>query len=61
VAPKLVASAADIEAIAVNDGAEVPAMQGWRRRIFGDLALKLKRGEIALKLKDGAVEIVEAA
>jgi ribonuclease D len=60
VAPRLVASGADIEAIAVNDGADVPALSGWRRRIFGELALKLKRGEIALKLKNGEVELVEA-
>lgn len=60
VAPRLVASAADIEAIAVNDGADVPAMRGWRRRIFGELALKLKRGEIALRLRNGEVELVES-
>ncbi|MEQ1931500.1 MAG: ribonuclease D [Parvularculaceae bacterium] len=60
VAPRLVASAADIEAIAINDGADVPALHGWRRRLFGDLALKLKRGELALRLKDGEVELVES-
>lgn len=60
VAPRLVASAADIEAIAVNDGADVPAMRGWRRRIFGELALQLKRGEIALRLRNGEVELVES-
>ena len=37
----------------------VPAMSGWRREVFGDLALKLKHGEIALKLDRGAVQIVE--
>jgi ribonuclease D len=59
VAPKLVASASDIEAIALDDSADVPAMTGWRREIFGELALRLKRGEVALRLKDGAVELVE--
>jgi ribonuclease D len=59
VAPKLIASAADIDAIALDDEADVPALHGWRRDVFGDLALKLKRGEIALKLTDGAVELVE--
>jgi ribonuclease D len=58
VAPKLVASVADIEAIALDDDADVPAMHGWRREIFGEAALKLKRGEIGLKLTRGAVEIV---
>jgi ribonuclease D len=60
VAPRLIASAADIEAIAVNDQADVPAMQGWRREIFGDLALRLKRGEVALRLRNGEVEISDA-
>ncbi len=59
VAPKLIASAADIEEIAVDDDANVRALKGWRREVFGELALKLKRGEIALKLSGGAVEIVE--
>lgn len=59
VAPKLVASAADIEAIALDDDADVAALNGWRREVFGALALKLKRGEIGLKLTRGAVEIVE--
>lgn len=60
VAPKLVASAADIEEIALSDAAEVPAMTGWRREVFGDLALKLKHGAVALKLDRGAVEIIDA-
>lgn len=59
VAPKLVASVSDIEAIALDDDADVPALAGWRREIFGELALRLKRGEVALRLKDGGVELVE--
>ncbi len=60
VAPKLIASSADIEAIASDDDADVPALHGWRREIFGEPALRLKRGEIALKLKKGAVDIIDA-
>ncbi len=60
VAPKLIASSADIEAIAIDDEADVPALSGWRREIFGEPALRLKRGEIALKLNKGRVDIVEA-
>ncbi len=59
VAPKLIATSADLEAIARNDEAEVPALVGWRREIFGEPALRLKRGEIALKLKGSAVELIE--
>ncbi len=60
VAPKLIASSADLEAIALDDEADVAALSGWRREIFGEPALRLKRGEIALKLKKGAVDIIEA-
>ena len=58
VAPKLIASSSDLEDIALNDNADVRALSGWRRDVFGELALKLKRGEIALKLSDSAVEII---
>lgn len=57
VAPRLLASAADIEAIAANDEADVPALKGWRRQVFGERALALKRGQLALKLKDNKVVI----
>ncbi|MGB0696097.1 MAG: ribonuclease D [Rhodospirillaceae bacterium] len=50
VAPRLVASSADLELIAANDEADVPALSGWRRELFGEAALKLKRGEMALAL-----------
>lgn len=59
VAPRLIASAADVEAIAANDEADVPAMRGWRRQVFGERALALKHGKIALKLKNGKVAIEE--
>ena len=50
VAPKVLASSDDIEKIAAKgEEATVPAMQGWRREVFGDRALALVRGEIALK------------
>ena len=48
-APRLVASSDDLELIAAfGEKAEVPALSGWRRQVFGDDALKLSRGEIAL-------------
>ena len=59
VAPKLIASMSDLEDIALNSEADVPALAGWRREVFGEAALRLKRGELALKLKNGAVELVE--
>ena len=56
-APRLIASTADLEAIAASDEAKVPALEGWRREVFGARALALKHGQIALKLKDGKVAI----
>lgn len=58
VAARLIASAADLEAIAADDDADVPAMHGWRRDLFGDKALELKSGRIALTLERGRVRIV---
>ncbi len=48
VAQKLVASSSDLDKIAADDKADVPAMQGWRREVFGNDALRLKHGELAL-------------
>jgi len=59
VASKLIATVADLEKIAIDDEADVEALHGWRRQLFGDDALKLKRGEIALVLNGPRVEVVE--
>ncbi len=48
VAQKLVASVADLEQIAADDGASVPVLHGWRREIFGADAIDLKHGRLAL-------------
>ncbi|MBK4717522.1 ribonuclease D [Azospirillum sp. YIM DDC1] len=58
VASKLIASAADLEVIAADDEAQVPAMQGWRRELFGEDALSLKRGRIGLAVLDRRVRVV---
>jgi len=50
VAHRLVASGSDVELIAADDEAKVPAMRGWRRELFGADALRLKHGLIALAL-----------
>ncbi|WP_420477594.1 ribonuclease D [Brevundimonas sp. FT23028] len=59
VATKLIANVADLEKIALSDDADVDALKGWRRQLFGEDALKLKRGEIALVLNGPRVEVVE--
>ena len=59
IAPRLVASNKDIDRIAAfGEGAEVPALQGWRREVFGDDALRMLRGELMLRL-DGKKVVVE--
>ena len=57
VASKLIANAADLEKIVLDDDADIPALKGWRREIFGDLALDIKNGRAALRIKDDVVEI----
>lgn len=46
VSPKLIASGDDLEALAMDDNADIPALKGWRLEAFGTLALAVKRGEI---------------
>lgn len=57
VAPRLLADTSDLESIAGQDTPDVPAMHGWRRKLFGEDALALKRGELALSLKNGEVSV----
>lgn len=61
VAPKLIASSADLEEIARSNNADVPALKGWRLDIFGAAAIKLKKGEISLRLNKGSIELIETA
>ncbi len=56
VAPKLVASAEDLEAIALDhDENTIAALKGWRREVFGNAALALKNGELAIGLKESRI------
>jgi len=50
VAQRLIASSSDLEWIAADDSAEVPALHGWRRGLFGEDALRLKHGRVGLAL-----------
>jgi ribonuclease D len=45
--------------LASDDEASIRALNGWRREIFGDLALRLKQGEIALAVKKGRIILIE--
>ncbi|MHA7970600.1 ribonuclease D [Rhizobium sp. CAU 1783] len=60
VASKVIANTEDLEKIAAEgEKADVPAMHGWRRELFGDVALKLISGGVGLRFVDKRVEAVE--
>jgi ribonuclease D len=59
VAPKILATVDDLEAIVVSDEADVPALRGWRRTLFGDRALALKQGRLALAVRRGRVTLLD--
>ena len=61
VAPRLIADSSDLEAIATSSEPDVAAMKGWRRQLFGEDALRLKRGELALTLSNGEVMAIPAS
>jgi ribonuclease D len=58
VAPRLIASSADLDAIAAGER-DLPALGGWRREAFGEDAIRLCRGEIALSAKGSEVRVVQ--
>ncbi len=60
VAAKVIANSEDLDKIASEgEKAEVQALSGWRRELFGEPALKLIRGEVALRFAGKKVEAVE--
>jgi len=60
VAPKLIATSDELEEIARAGDIDVPVLRGWRRKLFGDDALALKRGELALVIRKGEVAVLPA-
>jgi len=56
---RAVARAAIERSVAADDEADVPALKGWRRELFGDKALALKHGQLALAVDKGRVVTVE--
>lgn len=60
VASKVLASSDDIDRIAgEGEAADVPALQGWRRAVFGEAALKLVRGEIGIKFDKRKIAVFD--
>jgi len=58
VAPRLIASGDDLERIAADDEADVPALKGWRREVFGEQALALKHGKLALAADGKKIKMI---
>lgn len=60
VAPKIIANSDDLDRLAAEgENAEIGALKGWRRELFGDKALQLMRGEMALRFVNRKIETVE--
>ncbi len=60
VAPKVLATSDDIERIAAEgEKADVPALHGWRREVFGEQALRLVRGDIAIRFQNRRIAVFE--
>ncbi len=55
VAAKVIATVDDLDRIAADDEADVPALHGWRRELFGESALALKHGQLGLAIERSRV------
>jgi ribonuclease D len=58
VASKIIATVADLEAIAEGDKEPIAALSGWRGEIFGRLAQKAIAGRVGLALEGGEPKII---
>lgn len=57
VASRIIATSDDIDALVLDDEADVPALKGWRRKLFGEKALDIKHGRLGLAAtRKGIVE-----
>jgi ribonuclease D len=59
VAAKVIATVDDLELLAADDNANIAALNGWRRDLFGEKALALKHGRLALAMQNGRVVAVQ--
>ncbi len=57
VAPKVLATVDDLEAIV--SGEDTPALAGWRKVVFGDKALQLKEGTIAIAFDGRSLRTID--
>ncbi|GBE44617.1 MAG TPA: ribonuclease D [Rhizobiales bacterium] len=59
VAPKLIATAAELEDIARDEETDLPSLKGWRRDLFGADAIALRHGRLGLTVENGRVVTFE--
>ena len=60
VAPRLLASSEEIDRLAVEDAPDIPALQGWRREVFGEDALALRQGRVALGVEGRRIKLLRS-
>ena len=58
VAAKLIATTDDLDKIALGEDADVPALHGWRRELFGDDALAIRSGRLSLAVVEGQIAAI---
>jgi ribonuclease D len=58
IAPRIVANSGELDLVAMDDEADVPLLRGWRRKLFGEIALRIKAGELAIVLENGKPRIL---
>ena len=59
IAPRLIASASDLERLALSDSKDQPVLQGWRHDVFGKKALAMKAGKIGMALDKGEIRFFD--
>jgi ribonuclease D len=60
VAQKLLCSAAELELLAAHgEDADVPALKGWRLKLFGKEALALRAGKLAIAVENGQLKLTK--
>lgn len=60
VASRLIAPAAELEALAGDENVEdLPVLKGWRREVFGADALKLREGDTGLAAGPQGIHLIE--
>lgn len=60
VAPRLIARAEELEALAAGQRSNLPLLEGWRRELFGEDALAVCEGRLGFAIEDGQLRMVSA-